>query len=77
MLIVLPSIVSGIGLAFVLAAILVNNQILQDAFFCIGASMLWADFFVTMAIFRHSMRSLDQRLARLEARLSNGQSADR
>lgn len=76
MLIVLPSIVSGIGLAFVLAAILVNNRILQDAFLCIGASMLWADFFVTMAIFRHSMRSLDQRLARLEARLS-GQSADR
>jgi len=76
MLIVLPSIVSGIGLAFVLAAILVNNRILQDTFLCIGASMLWADFFVTMAIFRHSMRSLDQRLARLEARLS-GQSAER
>ena len=45
MLIVLPSIVSGIGLAFVLAAILVNQQILRDVFLCLGASMLWADFF--------------------------------
>lgn len=68
MLIVLPSIVSGIGLAFVLAAILVNQQVLRDVFFCLGATMLWADFFVTMAIFRHSMRSIDRRLRRIEAR---------
>lgn len=77
MLIVLPSIVSGIGLAFVLAAILVNQQILQDVFLCLGASMLWADFFVTMAIFRHSMRDIDRRLRRIEAGSGGRQTAER
>ena len=77
MLIVLPSIVSGIGLAFVLAAILVNQQILQDIFLCLGASMLWADFFVTMAIFRHSMRDIDRRLRRIEAGSGGRQTAER
>ncbi|HMS58200.1 MAG TPA: hypothetical protein PKA49_05040 [Tepidiformaceae bacterium] len=77
MLIVLPSIVSGIGLAFVLAAILVNQQILRDVFLCLGASMLWADFFVTMAIFRHSMRDIERRLRRIEAATGGHQTAER
>lgn len=68
MLIVLPSVVSGIGLAFILAAILVNQQIVQDVFLCLGASLLWLDFFVTMAILRHSYRSIDRRLRRIESR---------
>ncbi|MBI2765125.1 MAG: hypothetical protein HYX53_04345 [Chloroflexi bacterium] len=72
MLIVLPSIVSGIGVAFVLAAILVNQQVVQDVFLSTGVSLLWADFFVTMAIFRRSMRSIDRRLRRIEARLDDG-----
>lgn len=68
MLIVLPSIVSGIGVAFVLAAVLVNQQIVQDVFLCLGVSLLWADFFITMAILRHSLRSIDRRLRRIESR---------
>lgn len=66
MLIVLPSLVSGVGVAFILAAILVNNTILRDVFLCLGVVLLWLDFFVTMAIFRHSIRSIDRRLNRLE-----------
>lgn len=66
MLIVLPSLVSGVGVAFILAAILVNNTILRDVFLCLGVVLLWLDFFVTMAIFRHSIRSIDRRLNRIE-----------
>ena len=67
MLIVIPSLISGVGLGFILAAILVNEQVLQDVFLCVGASLLWADFCVTMAIFRHSMRSIDRRLRHIES----------
>ncbi|OAI41565.1 hypothetical protein AYO38_00600 [bacterium SCGC AG-212-C10] len=66
MLIVLPSIVSGIGVSFIIAAILVDQQVFRDIFACLGAGLLWADFFVTMAIFRRTMRSIDQRLHRIE-----------
>lgn len=66
MLIVLPSLVSGVGVAFILAAILVNNTILRDVFLCAGVVLLWLDFFVTMAIFRHSIRSIDRRLNSME-----------
>lgn len=66
MLIVLPSIVSGIGVAFILAAVLVNQRVVQDIFLCVGVGMLWADFFVTMAILRHALRSVDRRLRRIE-----------
>jgi len=67
-LIVVPSLLSGVGIAFILAAILVNHQIIQDAFMIVGAVMLWFDFFVTMAIIRYSLRSLDRRIAVLEER---------
>ena len=68
MLIVLPSLLSGAGLAFVLAAFLVNNVIVRDVFVVIGAIALWFDFFVTMALIRYSLRSINRRLAALEAR---------
>lgn len=67
-LIVVPSLLSGVGIAFILAAILVNHQIIQDAFMIVGAVMLWFDFFVTMAIIRYSLRSLDRRIGVLESR---------
>lgn len=53
-------------MAFILAAILVNNTILRDVFLCAGVVLLWLDFFVTMAIFRHSIRSIDRRLNGIE-----------
>ncbi len=65
-LIVLPSLVSGIGVAFLLVAILVNNQIVQDTFLVMGVLLLWSDFFITMAIFRYSIRSIDRRLRVIE-----------
>ncbi|MFQ5380800.1 MAG: hypothetical protein ACE5EF_04125 [Dehalococcoidia bacterium] len=65
-LIVVPSLVSGVGVAFMLVAILVNNQIVQDTFLVMGVLLLWSDFFITMAIFRYSIRSIDRRLRVLE-----------
>lgn len=67
MLIVLPSIVSGIGVLFVLLAVLINQQVVQDVFLCVGVVLLWLDFFITMAILRRSLRSIDRRLRRIEA----------
>ncbi len=67
-LIVVPSLLSGVGIAFILAAIMVNHEIIQNAFMIVGAVMLWFDFFVTMAIIRYSLRSLDRRLSVLEKR---------
>ncbi|MGI8926490.1 MAG: hypothetical protein ACR2HN_07570 [Tepidiformaceae bacterium] len=72
MLIILPSILSGIGVSFILVSILVNQQVVQDVFLCAGVGMLWADFFVTMAIFRRSVRSIDRRLRGIERELSGG-----
>ncbi len=71
-LIVVPSLLSGVGIAFILAAIMVNHQIIKDVFIIIGAIMLWFDFFVTMAIIRYSLRSLDRRIAVLEERRDDG-----
>ena len=67
-LIVVPSLLSGAGVAFILVAVLVNHNIIRDVFIIIGAIMLWFDFFVTMAIIRYSLRSLDRRIAVLEGR---------
>lgn len=69
MLIVLPSIVSGIGVLFVLLGIVVDDEVLRDVFLSLGAVLLWLDFFITMAIFRRTVRSIDARLRRLEDRL--------
>ena len=67
MLIVLPSIVSSIGVLFVLLAVLINQRVVQDIFLCLGVVLLWLDFFITMAILRHALRSIDRRLRRIEA----------
>lgn len=67
MLIVLPSIVSGIGVLFVLLAVIINQRVVQDVFLCLGVVLLWLDFFITMAILRHALRSIDRRLRRIEA----------
>lgn len=71
MLIVLPSLVSGVGIAFILVAILVDQSLVRDIFLVIGALLLWLDFFVTMAIFRYSMRSMDRRLRHIEGVLAD------
>ncbi|MGE5594655.1 MAG: hypothetical protein ACM3S1_01320 [Hyphomicrobiales bacterium] len=68
MLIVLPSVVSGLGVAFILMAVLINQRVVQDICLCIGVILLWLDFFITMAILRHALRSIDRRLRRIEAR---------
>ena len=70
-LIVLPSIVSAIGLAFILAGILVDQRVVRDVFLCIGVSLLWTDFFITMAIFRATVRDINGRLKRIEERGSD------
>ena len=70
MLIVVPSLLSGAGLGFILAAVLANNQVVQDIFVILGAIMLWFDFFVTMAVIRYSLRSLDRRMDALDSRRS-------
>jgi NADH:ubiquinone oxidoreductase subunit 6 (subunit J) len=67
-LIVVPSLLSGAGVAFILAAVLVSNTLIRDICIIIGAIMLWFDFFVTMAIIRYSLRSLDRRISVLESR---------
>jgi hypothetical protein len=38
----------------------------------LGGLLLWLDFFITMAIFRRSVRSIDRRLRRIEADLHEG-----
>ncbi len=75
-LIVVPSLLSGVGIAFILAALLVNHQIVKDAFIIVGAVMLWFDFFVSMAIIRYSLRSLDRRIGALEARRGDERERD-
>ena len=71
MLIVLPSIVSGIGVAFLLAGIFIDQSILRPLFVSIGALLLWLDFFITMAIFRFTVRDIDRRLGAIEDHISN------
>ena len=71
MLIVLPSLVSGVGVAFILVAILVDQSLVRDVFLVFGALLLWLDFFVTMAIFRYSMRNMDRRLRHIEMAITD------
>jgi hypothetical protein len=71
-LIVLPSLVSGVGLAFVLLGVFIDHEVLHKVFLSLGGLLLWLDFFITMAIFRRSVRSIDRRLRRIEADLHEG-----
>ncbi len=66
MLIVLPSIVSGLGVAFLLAGIFIDQALLRVIFVSIGALLLWLDFFITMAIFRFTVRDINRRLSNIE-----------
>lgn len=68
-LVVVPSLISGAGLAFVLVALVVDHAIVRPLFLALGVTLMWLDFFVTMAIFRYYVRSIDRRLRRIEARL--------
>ena len=69
MLIVLPSLVSGLGVAFILVAVFVDNNLVRNISLSLGVVLLWLDFFITMAIFRRTVRSIDRRLRRIEADL--------
>lgn len=66
MLIVLPSLVSGAGVAFLLLGIFIDQKVIKIVFVTIGVLLLWLDFFISMAILRHTVRSIDGRLHRIE-----------
>ncbi len=65
-LIVVPSLLSGAGLAFLLVAFLINNLLVRDIFLIFGAVFLWFDFFFSMAVIRYTLRSLDYRVSNIE-----------
>ena len=69
MLIVLPSVLSAIGVAFVVVAVLVDQEIVRAVFLSLGLLLLWLDVFLTMAVMRRVLRSMDRRLRRIEANL--------
>jgi short subunit fatty acids transporter len=69
-LIVVPSIVSAIGVAFVVVGVVIDQEIVRAVFLSIGLLLLWTDMFLTMAIMRRSLRNIDRRLRRIEARLN-------
>ncbi len=69
MLIVLPSIVSGLGVLLILLGIVVDDRLVRDVSLSLGVILLWLDFFITMAIFRRTVREIDSRLKRIEERL--------
>jgi hypothetical protein len=69
---VLPSIVSGIGVALVLLGIFIDAGAVRDVCLGVGVALLWLDFFITMAIFRRTVRNIDSRLRRIESRLPPG-----
>jgi hypothetical protein len=66
MQIVLPSVVSGIGLVFLLLGIFIDQTVVRIVFLSVGGVLLWLDFFITMAIFRFTVRDIDKRLAGIE-----------
>ena len=68
-LVVLPSIVSGLGVLLVLLGIFVGAGVLRDVCLAAGVVLLWLDFFITMALFRRTVRDIDARLRRIEGRL--------
>ena len=70
-LVVLPSIVSGIGVVLVLIGIFVDQRWVRDVSLAAGVLLLWSDFFITMAIFRRTVRDIDHRLRVIERRLSD------
>lgn len=73
MLIVLPSIISAIGVAFVVVGVVVDQEIIRAVFLSVGLLLLWLDVFLTMALMRRALRTIDRRLRRIEARLGSGE----
>ncbi len=71
MQIVLPSVVSGIGVILLLVGIFVDQAVVRVVCVTIGALLLWLDFFITMALFRYHVRNIDGRLRRLEEHASD------
>ncbi len=67
-LVVLPSLVSGVGVIFILLAIIFDAAVVRAVCLSIGVVLLWLDFFITMAIFRYTVRSIDRRLDELQHR---------
>jgi hypothetical protein len=74
-LIVLPSILSAIGIGLVVTGVLVHHEILRGIFLSIGLLLLWLDIFLTMAVMRRVLRSVDGRLRRIEASLDEVQAS--
>ena len=68
MQIVLPSLVSGLGLVFLLLGIFIDQTVIRIVFITVGAVLLWLDFFITMAIFRYNVRDTNRRMRRIEER---------
>lgn len=68
MQIVLPSLVSGLGLVFLLLGIFIDQTVVRIVFITVGAVLLWLDFFITMAIFRYNVRDTNRRMRRIEER---------
>jgi hypothetical protein len=68
-LIVLPSIISAIGVAFVVVGVVVSHEIIRAIFLSVGLFLLWIDVFLTLAVMRRAMRNVDRRLRRIEAYL--------
>jgi hypothetical protein len=71
-LVVLPSIVSGVGVALVFLGIIIEDTLIRDICLALGVLLLWLDFFITMAIFRRTVRNIDRRLERIESHLTRG-----
>jgi hypothetical protein len=67
MLIVLPAVVSAIGVAFVVVAVLVDQEVVRAVFLSLGLLLLWLDTFLTMALMRRSLRNMDRRLRHIES----------
>jgi hypothetical protein len=70
MLIVLPSIISAIGVGFVVTAVLVDQSIIRGVFLSLGLLLLWLDVFLTMALMRRALRSIDRRLRGIEGQIA-------
>jgi hypothetical protein len=68
-LIVLPSVISAIGVAFVVVGVVVSQEIIRAIFLSVGLFLLWIDVFLTLAVMRRAMRNVDRRLKRIEAYL--------
>ena len=68
-LIIVPSLVSGTGLVLVIVGLLFDREIVRFTLVVLGMLLLWLDFFITMAVFRFTARSIDRRLRDIEERL--------